>query len=1283
MENSLTAPVNPFDSNAGLGFVEKDPLSSVWNKNSMRGTTLDTLHNTNTISSDFELSSPDHQNLGTLASDSVQDQLLGIEADAVTLAGDLTETTTVMITAEARGSQTPPTAVLPDTLTNGDFLISADIAPTVGDGLDEITTWAFDFTQDPNLAPFLNAESLSSAILTLELTPTTTGIDTDTPGIAGEGLPYVISPEVTTLPLFQASTVNINLLDTYSSDQILGALKTGELGKIPMYYGDDALVSFAKIELMGNVPPIYDSGVFTAGETGQVTTDFLFDGSPYQGELAMFSLEGMEELTPGSPDFIREAAQRALSNSELGHIVIKDPTEGAKFSGVLGQEEQDWNAGEYLGVKSFAMTPGDRFGFMLVPDGLVSEVFENPGISGSKKPLFSMATTDPSDSLDGKQLVDVSGDRSAFAWEDQTGAESDRDYNDVVFQISGAAGGATVIDELIDPTKDWRNSQVGQELVQSVVDPLDLAGNTIDAARPVNVASTGKSYRGWVGGLDPVDFYSFSLGASNSFSITLDGLSANTDIELLDLNGNVLQSSTNSGKAAEIITGTLSAGAYRLRVTPVGNISTAYNLEFTANPLIPGITTTGSDELNKLSIQQSSRLINLGFDFPGQPTFRTDPRFAGIDGTGWATVIIDNGIDLDHPFFDDDAVDIDGDGNLDFVNDNPQNGLRVADRIVANLDFANNDYGASDNSPINRDRGHGSNVTSIAASSDPRLTGVAPGADIIHLKVFPDNGGDASYGDVEQALQWVVANAAQFNIASVNLSLGSGNYDRVRTSGLSDEYQALTDLGVIVVAAAGNDFFAERSRQGVQDQAADPNTIAVGAVWDGNNGGPWTWENGAIDNTTDTDRIASFSQRHATLTDIFAPGASIEGANADGGVVAMEGTSQAAPHISGLAVLAQQLAVQTLGRRLTPGEFGELLRATGIPINDGDDENDNVVNTRLDFRRVDALNLGNAIVNLQTVSVTINEVIGDFDPGKGNLVENLRFGESDFFPRVTVAGGREETRPTIVGNSNLKEPGWVFSQGVDGRQTTIVPIRIKIFNDDSGLANDNDRIDLNPNSGFPDDNRDDDENSNKDLNLLYNITTGEVSDSLTGEVYGRRGEPIRLKGEGDDDQGEIVFTIDGWNVTNPPPPPVNVVVHRIKGDFDGGPFNDSDFYARLSIAGEVLNIPVVEERSDLRPDWQFNRNTVDPIVPIAIEIFDQDLTESADQRIDINPNSRIKDLLLAYNQTTGEIADSITGQVYGTRGQLINLKGEGDGIEGEVWFSVYGPPSNLISQTLI
>ena len=121
---------------------------------------------------------------------------------------------------------------------------------------------------------------------------------------------------------------------------------------------------------MGAVDPStpggFESGVFTVGSSGDVGIDFLFDGGAYQGELAVFSLEGMEQLEPGSDAFIQEAARRALSSSDLGHVVISDATDAARFSGSFAWEG-DFNSGDYQGVQTFQMRPGDRLGFMLVP----------------------------------------------------------------------------------------------------------------------------------------------------------------------------------------------------------------------------------------------------------------------------------------------------------------------------------------------------------------------------------------------------------------------------------------------------------------------------------------------------------------------------------------------------------------------------------------------------------------------------------------------------------------------------------------------------------------------------------------------------------------------------------------------------------------------------------------------------------------------------------------------------------------------------------------------------
>ena len=141
-----------------------------------------------------------------------------------------------------------------------------------------------------------------------------------------------------------------------------------------------------------------------------------------------------------------------------------------------------------------------------------------------------------------------------------------------------------------------------------------------------------------------------------------------------------------------------------------------------------------------------------------------------------------------------------------------------------------------------------------------------------------DNSGSGGMAGIESALRWVIDNAAAYNIVAVNMSLGGGdNVSATRTNGaLGDEFAALNALGVITTVAAGNDFFTHQTA-GVSSIAADPNALAVGAVWSGDFGRV-DFGSGAKDFTTGADRVTSFSQRSASMGEIFAPGAMITGA---------------------------------------------------------------------------------------------------------------------------------------------------------------------------------------------------------------------------------------------------------------------------------------------------------------------------------------------------------------------------------------------------------------------
>lgn len=397
----------------------------------------------------------------------------------------------------------------------------------------------------------------------------------------------------------------------------------------------------------------------------------------------------------------------------------------------------------------------------------------------------------------------------------------------------------------------------------------------------------------------------------------------------------------------------LAAGKYYVATDlPVGWQQTSPDLAGVVYPLplqlnqtspLPPITTTGSKTPMTISGQVAGAPVNVADASSGPliglDRYNADPRFGGADGTGFSVAVLDTGVDVDNPAF---GPDSNGDG--------------IADRIVYQYDFVNNDNDASDGN------GHGSNVTSIAAGSGA-YTGVAPGAGIIALKVLSDSGG-GDFGYLERALQWLVANADTYHLAAVNMSLGdSSNWSTSQQLyGISDELAALAAKNVIVVAAAGNEYFQFQT-QGVSYPAADPNALAIGAVYD-SDVGSLSFANGAKDLATGPDRIASFSQRSTSLLDVFAPGGQITGAGPTGGSTTYSGTSQATPHVAGAAVLAQQLAMQQLGRRLTPAEFRSILQTTGATIVDGDDEVDNVTNTGASFKRLDVDAMADAIYQL-------------------------------------------------------------------------------------------------------------------------------------------------------------------------------------------------------------------------------------------------------------------------------------------------------------------------------
>lgn len=354
-------------------------------------------------------------------------------------------------------------------------------------------------------------------------------------------------------------------------------------------------------------------------------------------------------------------------------------------------------------------------------------------------------------------------------------------------------------------------------------------------------------------------------------------------------------------------------------------------------------------------IEQANIGDNPAFDLIGLTQLRNDPQFAAIDGSGFSVAVIDTGIDRDHSL--------------------------LANNYITGYDFRDDDDDPSD------PEGHGTHVAGTVGATDETI-GVAPGVGLIGLRVLGSNGGNIV--DLEDSLEWVYENREQYNITAVNLSLGLGFF----TSGeglqgdiISDDIQRLEDAGVTVVSAAGNDYFVN-SGQPNQENLAFPaisSTLAVGAVWQDGTESNVGWQNGSIDYTTGTDRITSFSQRLNADNVVFAPGAFITSTVPGGGIRISGGTSQASPHVAGSVALIQQASLEFSGRLLTPEEVREILFSTGDLIVDGDDEDDNIVNTGNSYVRI---NVYNAIAEVKARS-------DNFAPPPENNPDNIVSGDSN------------------------------------------------------------------------------------------------------------------------------------------------------------------------------------------------------------------------------------------------------------------------------------------------
>jgi len=175
------------------------------------------------------------------------------------------------------------------------------------------------------------------------------------------------------------------------------------------------------------------------------------------------------------------------------------------------------------------------------------------------------------------------------------------------------------------------------------------------------------------------------------------------------------------------------------------------------------------------------------------------------------------------------------------------------------------------------DKGHGTHVAGIIAGALnwKGVVGMAPEAAIIPVKVL-NSSGSGKVSQIIDGMGWAVSNRVDI----INMSLGSSKYSEAQGKAV----KAARDAGILVVCAAGNDGGP------VNYPAAYEDSVAVTSLDFSN-------------------KLAASSSR-GPEADFTAPGVKIFSAAPNGGYALMSGTSQATPHISGLAALAVSLGVR-------------------------------------------------------------------------------------------------------------------------------------------------------------------------------------------------------------------------------------------------------------------------------------------------------------------------------------------------------------------------------------
>lgn len=437
----------------------------------------------------------------------------------------------------------------------------------------------------------------------------------------------------------------------------------------------------------------------------------------------------------------------------------------------------------------------------------------------------------------------------------------------------------------------------------STSNPSDLLPTEVD----LGFLQRSRTVTGSISGTNTADIYRFSLSQSSLLNLTLGGLGGDADVRLIqDLNSNgfidageVLAVSAQSGITPESLTLSLGAGTYYVQVYHY-NGNTRYSLNLTpAAPNLPpgynpitgyGLVDAAAAVARAIGQTSFAAVADLGGNqWPLDQINAPEVWAQNYTGQGIVVAVIDSGVDYTHT---------DLDANI-WINSREIAGNGIDDDSNGFIDDIRGwDFIDNDNTPLDLN-GHGTHVagTIAAEQNGVGVTGVAYNAQIMPIRVLDASGSGSNTG-VAAGVRYAANNGAQI----INLSLG-GPY----SSELEAAIRYAISRGVVVVSAAGN----EAARlPGFPASLKIPGSIAVGAI-------------------DQAKRVANFSNRAGlSLVDyVVAPGVNILSTTPNNTYEALNGTSMAAPHVSGLVAL-----MLNANPTLTPTQVAGLLTQTGSSI---------------------------------------------------------------------------------------------------------------------------------------------------------------------------------------------------------------------------------------------------------------------------------------------------------------------------------------------------------------